>query len=130
MNGDINAILLTYKVREPKWLPSFNVTGAIFSLRELWLPCSRVFVFIEVNFWLLFQKLLPRNVPLFIVRILAMWYTHQKMCIRWNNAISPFFFLSTDVLNRNIDATIQTFYRKCTEFDLTFLCYLVTLNQN
>ena len=31
--------------REPKWLPSFDLTGAIFSLRELWLPCSRVFVF-------------------------------------------------------------------------------------
>ena len=31
--------------------------------------------FDRVNFWLLFQKLLSRNVPLFIVRILAMWYT-------------------------------------------------------
>ena len=37
--------------------------------------------FDRVNFWLLFQKLLSRNVPLFIVRILAMWYTHQKICI-------------------------------------------------
>ena len=27
------------------WLPTFHLTGAIFSLRELWLPCSRVFVF-------------------------------------------------------------------------------------
>ena len=47
--------------------------------------------FERVNFWLLFQKLLYRNVPLFIVRILAMWYTHQKMCIIWGNAISPSF---------------------------------------
>ena len=31
---------LTQKVWEPKWLPSFNLTGAIFSIRELWLPCS------------------------------------------------------------------------------------------
>ena len=45
----------------------------------------------RVNFWLLFQKLLSRNVPLFIVRILAMWYTHQKRCIRWGNAISLSF---------------------------------------
>ena len=49
-NGDINTILFAQKVREPlvrepKWLPSFNLTGAIFSLWELWLPCSRVFVF-------------------------------------------------------------------------------------
>ena len=41
--------------------------------------------------WLLFQKLLSRNVPLFIVRIRYKWYTHQKMCIRWGNAISPSF---------------------------------------
>ena len=47
--------------------------------------------FDRVNLWLLFQKLLSRNVLLFIVRILAMWYTQQKMCIRWGNAISPSF---------------------------------------
>ena len=40
--------------------------------------------FDKVNFWLLFQKLLSRNVPLFIVRILAMWYNHHKMCIKSN----------------------------------------------
>ena len=38
--------------------------------------------------------------------------------------------ISTDVLNRNIDATIQHFIENVTKFDLTFLCYLVTLNQN
>ena len=38
------------------------------------------------------------------------------------------FKISTDVLNRNIDATIQTFYRKCKKVD--HLCYLATLNQN
>ena len=30
------------------WLPTFHLTGAIFSLRELWLPCSRVFVFTDI----------------------------------------------------------------------------------
>ena len=53
--------------------------------------------FDRVNFWLLFQKLLSRNVPLFIVRILAMWYTHKKMCIRWGNDISPSFTVSNGV---------------------------------
>ena len=53
--------------------------------------------FDRVNFLLLFQKLLSRNVPLFIIRILAMWYTHQKMCIRWSNAISPSFTVSNGV---------------------------------
>ena len=40
------------------------------------------------------------------------------------------FKISTDVLNRNIAATIQTFIENVTKFDLTFLCYLATLNQN
>ena len=42
VNGDINTILFAQKVREPKWLPSFNIAGAIFSLLELWLPCFRI----------------------------------------------------------------------------------------
>ena len=45
----------------------------------------------RVNFWLLSDKLIARSVPLFIVRILAVWYTHQKMCIRWGNAYSSPF---------------------------------------
>ena len=53
--------------------------------------------FNRVNFWLLFQKLLSRHVPLFIVRILAVWYSHQKMCIRLGNAISPSFTVSNGV---------------------------------
>ena len=62
--------------------------------------------FDRVNFWLLFQKLLSRNVPLFIVRILAMWYTHQKMCIRWGNAISPSFIVSNGVKQGGIISPI------------------------
>ena len=34
---------------------------------------------------------------MFIVRIPAMWYTHQKMCIGWGNAISPSFTVSNGV---------------------------------
>ena len=62
--------------------------------------------FDRVNFWLLLQKLLSRNVPLFIVRILAIWYTHQKMCIRWSNAISPSFTVSNDVKQGGIISQI------------------------
>ena len=40
------------------------------------------------------------------------------------------FKISTDILNRNIDATIQHFIKSVTKFDLTFLCYLATINQN
>ena len=52
--------------------------------------------FDRVNFWLLFHKLITRSVPLFIVRMLAVWYTHQK-CIRWGNAYSSPFSVSNGV---------------------------------
>ena len=50
MNGDNNTIFLTKNwEQEPTWLPSFYLTGVIFSLRELWLPCSRVFIFTDIG---------------------------------------------------------------------------------
>ena len=48
-----------------------------------------VTMLVQVNFRLLFPNLLSRNVPVFIVITLAMWYTQQKMCIRQSNAIPP-----------------------------------------
>ena len=71
--------------------------------------------FDRVNFWLLFHKLLSRNVPLFIVRILAMGYTHQKMC-RWGNGISPSFTVSSVITKTrwyNIANFFQCLYGWC-----------------
>ena len=53
--------------------------------------------FDKVNFCLLFDKLITRSVPLFIVRILDVLYTHQKMYIRWGNAYSSSFSVSNGV---------------------------------
>ena len=50
--------------------------------------------FDRVNFWLLVDKLITRSVPLFIVRILDVSYTHQKMCIQLGNAYSSSFIVS------------------------------------
>ena len=36
--------------------------------------------FDRVNFWLLLNKPITRSISLFIVRILTVWYTHQKKC--------------------------------------------------
>ena len=33
--------------------------------------------FDKINYWLLFDKLIKRDVPLFIVRFLSFWYAHQ-----------------------------------------------------
>ena len=64
--------------------------------------CTSVFVtmldaskaFDRVNFLLLFDKLITRSVPLFIVRILAVWYTHKKCASGWVMPIHhPLVFL-------------------------------------
>ena len=38
--------------------------------------------FDRVNYYLLFQKLIVRNVPMCFVRLLVYWYTQQSMQIR------------------------------------------------
>ena len=40
------------------------------------------------------------------------------------------FKISTDILNRILMQQFKHFIENVTKFDLTFLCYLVTLNQN
>ena len=52
--------------------------------------------FDRVNF-LLFDNLITRSVSLSTVRILAVWYTHKKMCIRCGNAYSSSFSASNGV---------------------------------
>ncbi len=47
--------------------------------------------FDRVNHWRLFDKLIMRRVPLFLVRILMFWYTSQCFCVKWGNCFSSFF---------------------------------------
>ena len=53
--------------------------------------------FDRVNHFKLFQKLLNRGVPGYLVRILAFWYSNQTMCIRWGSEISSGFKVSNGV---------------------------------
>ena len=53
--------------------------------------------FDRVNHYVLFDKLLKRGVPLYVVRILIFWYTSQTMYVRWNNVISSGFGVSNGV---------------------------------
>ena len=43
--------------------------------------------FDRVNHYVLFDKLVKRGVPLYIVRILVFWYTVQKMCSIYDGII-------------------------------------------
>ena len=53
--------------------------------------------FDRLNYWVLFDKLLDRNMPTIIVRLLAFWYTSQKFIIRWGSSYSETFGASNGV---------------------------------
>jgi len=45
----------------------------------------------KVNYWKLFNMLLDDDIPLVLVYLLAYWYNHQEMCVKWNFVISGCF---------------------------------------
>ena len=53
--------------------------------------------FDRVNHGTQFWKLVNRDVPYYIVRLLVYWYSNQTMCVRWGNAISDVFKTSNGV---------------------------------
>ena len=58
------------------------------------------------NYWVLFDKLIKKHIPLFIIKLLLFWYTHQKMCVRWSSSTSPDFLVGNDVKQRGIISPI------------------------
>ena len=53
--------------------------------------------FDRIDHWLLFKKLISKDVPLFRIRLLVYWYSHQQMCVRWGNIVSSCFCVSNGV---------------------------------
>ena len=53
--------------------------------------------FDKINHYTLFQKLLDRETPIILVRILLFWYTKQTMCVKWGNCMSDYFYVSNGV---------------------------------
>ena len=53
--------------------------------------------FDRVKHSVLFDKLVQRGVPGYIMRILCYWYAHQTMCVRWGSSISSSFRVSNGV---------------------------------
>ena len=51
----------------------------------------------RVNHYVLFDKLVKRGIPLYIVRVLACWYTSQTMYVHWKNSLSDGFGVSNGV---------------------------------
>ena len=53
--------------------------------------------FDRLNYWLLFDKLIKKNITFFIIKLLCFWYTHQQMFVRWGNTISTHFTVANGV---------------------------------
>ena len=53
--------------------------------------------FDRVNHWTLAKKLLDRNVPSYIVKLLIFWYREQEFVVRWGNALSMTFRCSNGI---------------------------------
>ena len=58
--------------------------------------------FDQVNHYLLFQKLIVRNVLMCFVRLLVYWYTQQSMQIRWGRCYSSLFSITNGVRQGSI----------------------------
>ena len=68
------------------------VTPAVF---VTFLDASKAFD--RLDHWLRYEKLIYRKVPLFIVRLLIVWYSLQRMHIGWGNTFSTSFCVSNGV---------------------------------
>ena len=51
----------------------------------------------KITHWLLYKKLLPKDVTVVIMKILVYWYCHQGMFIRWGNSCSDKFYVTNGV---------------------------------
>ena len=47
--------------------------------------------FDKISHWTLFRKLVYRNVPMYLIKIMCYWYQHQLMSVRWGYSISNVF---------------------------------------
>ena len=60
--------------------------------------------FDKINYWLLFHKLFDKGFPTFIIKILAFWYTHQKMHLRWGTTTTTPFVVTNGVKQSGISS--------------------------
>ena len=58
--------------------------------------------FDRVNHWTMFRKLINRNIPLFIVRILLFWYHSQLFFVHWASVESAPFSVINGVRQGSI----------------------------
>ena len=50
-----------------------------------------------VNHWKLFNVMIERKCPAFIIRLLMFWYRNQKLCIKWDSVLSEKFSVTNGI---------------------------------
>jgi len=43
--------------------------------------------FDKVNYWKLLNMLLDDGIPTAVVHLLSFWFSHQQMCVKWNDGV-------------------------------------------
>ena len=69
--------------------------------------------FDKVNHYAMFIKLMNRNVPVVILRVLVNWYDKCDVCVRWNDALSRCFYLYCGVRQGGILSPLLFASRVC-----------------
>jgi len=85
----------------------FTLKSVVSYYNDLDSPVMAMFLdaskaFDRVNHWTLFYKLLSRNVPVLIVRIIYIWYQMQEVVIKWGKSISSPFNVTNGVRQGSI----------------------------
>ena len=75
-----------------------------------------------INHWKLFQILIERKCPAYILKVLVFWYQEKMLCVKWNGALSECFsvsnsikqggILSPKLFNINVDVLSQKLNEK------------------
>ena len=58
--------------------------------------------FDKISHWTLFRKLIDRNVPMYLIKVLCYWYQHKLMSVRWGYSISNVFNVTNGVRHGDI----------------------------
>ena len=69
-------------------------------LYAIFLDSSKAFD--RVCHYILFQKLIEKQVPLILVRFIMYWYKNQMITIKWNNVFSRCFSITNGVRHNGI----------------------------
>ncbi len=105
--------LATNAVYLPPWqLASYPHRGS--NVYGCFLDASKAFDLVDHG--ILFKRLLERNLPLPIVRLLLVWYRDQRMQVRWNHSLSRSFL--SPMVSARVASCLQ-FYSFCEDFALS-----------